>query len=73
MKLTFAAAIGTVRALVFVAASSLGKLPALLLEAYAVYEVTAFGWQGKLLLAIAGIALLIWVWQKLAGARSSKS
>jgi uncharacterized membrane protein YdjX (TVP38/TMEM64 family) len=61
---TFAAAVGTVPAWLFVTASSLGKLPALLLEAYAVYQVTAFGWQGKLLLTIAALGLLYWVWQR---------
>lgn len=61
---TFAAAVGTVPAWLFVAASSLGKLPALLLEAYAVYQVAAFGWQGKLLLTAAALGLLYWVWQQ---------
>ncbi|RYD92194.1 MAG: TVP38/TMEM64 family protein, partial [Sphingobacteriales bacterium] len=36
---TFAAAVGRVRTLTFFAASSLGKVPALLLEAWSVYEV----------------------------------
>jgi uncharacterized membrane protein YdjX (TVP38/TMEM64 family) len=45
----------------FVLASSVGKLPALLLEAYAVYQVTAFGWQGKLILAVVAVALIVWV------------
>ncbi|HEX2683134.1 MAG TPA: VTT domain-containing protein [Ferruginibacter sp.] len=59
--ITFAAGVGKVSAPVFIAASSLGKLPALLIEAYAVYEVTAFGWQGKLILAVAALALLYWI------------
>lgn len=55
---TFAAAIGNVTAVVFLLASSLGKIPALLLEAYSVYQVTRFGWQGKLVLALAAVLLL---------------
>lgn len=58
---TFAAAIGVVPLWLFVAASSLGKIPALLLEAYAVQQVTAFGWQGKAILAAAGVGLLVWL------------
>lgn len=56
---TFAAAIGRVSFLTFIIASSLGKIPALLIEAYSVYQVTEFGWQGKLILAITAI-VLIW-------------
>lgn len=55
---TFAASIGKVSAFVFLLASSLGKLPALLIEAYSVYEVTQFGWQGKLILVLAAVALV---------------
>lgn len=58
--ITFAAAVGRVSFLSFIIASSLGKLPALFIEAYAVNEVTSFGWQGKLILAIVAIVLLYW-------------
>lgn len=58
---TFAAAIGRVSALTFLVASSLGKFPALLLEGYAVYQVTEFGWQGKLILTVAALFLLYFV------------
>jgi len=54
---TFAASIGKVSALNFLVASSLGKIPALLIEAYSVYQVTQFGWQGKLILLVAAICL----------------
>jgi uncharacterized membrane protein YdjX (TVP38/TMEM64 family) len=57
---TFAAAVGRVSALTFIIASSIGKLPALLLEGYSTYQVTAFSWQGKIILSVAGI-LLIWL------------
>lgn len=55
---TFAAAVGRVATLTFFIASSLGKLPALLLEGYAVYQVTEFGWQGKLILSVVALFLL---------------
>jgi uncharacterized membrane protein YdjX (TVP38/TMEM64 family) len=55
---TFAAAIGKMGWITFVVSSSLGKLPALLLEGYAVYQVTAFGWQGKLILMLCALVIL---------------
>ena len=57
--ITFAAAIGSVRFITFLIASSLGKLPALLLESWSVYEVTAFDWQGKLILVVVAITILV--------------
>ncbi|HMK04030.1 MAG TPA: VTT domain-containing protein, partial [Ferruginibacter sp.] len=62
--ITFAAAVGKVAFGIFFIASSLGKLPALLMEAYSVYAVSEFGWQGKLILALAAIGLLYWVLRK---------
>lgn len=62
--ITFAAAVGRVSFLTFLIASSLGKLPALFIEAYAVNEVTNFGWQGKLILFIAAAVLLYWIISK---------
>lgn len=59
--ITFAAAIGRPSFLIFFIASSLGKLPALFMEAYSVYEVTQFGWQGKIILLLAGAGLVYWV------------
>lgn len=63
--ITFAAAVGRVSFLNFITASSLGKIPALLIEGYSVYEVTKFGWQGKLILAIIAVVLLYLVIKKL--------
>lgn len=68
---TFAAAIGRVSALTFFFASSLGKLPALLLEGYAVYEVTQFGWQGKAILTAVALFLLYFVVRQIIGRRKS--
>ncbi len=62
--ITFAAAVGKISLLIFIIASSLGKLPALLIEAYSVYQVTEFGWQGKLILLIVALALIYWVVKK---------
>jgi uncharacterized membrane protein YdjX (TVP38/TMEM64 family) len=56
--ITFAAAVGKVRLTTFFVASSAGKIPAIFIEAYAAYQVTAFGWQGKLILLLAGIYFL---------------
>lgn len=56
--ITFAAAIGRIRWSTFLLASSLGKIPALLFEAYAAWQVTNFTWQGKLLLFAAGLYVL---------------
>lgn len=62
--ITFTAAVGKVSFVIFILASSLGKIPALLIEAYSVYEVTRFGWQGKLILTLAAVVLLYWVISK---------
>ena len=62
--ITFAAAIGKISFVSFLLASSLGKLPALFVEAYAVNAVTEFGWQGKLILAIVAGVLLYWIISK---------
>ena len=59
--ITFAAAVGKISFPVFIVASSLGKLPALFMEAYAANAVTNFGWQGKLILVVAAAVLLYWV------------
>lgn len=47
---TLGAALGKVSLGLFAAASSLGKIPALLMEAYAVHEVSRFQLTGKIML-----------------------
>jgi len=59
--ITFAGAIGKISFLTFLISSSLGKIPALLIEAYSVYQVTQFGWQGKLILGIIAICIIYYV------------
>ncbi len=65
---TFAAAIGNVSIITFLLASSLGKIPALLIEAYSVYQVTQFGWQGKLILSLIACMLIYFVIKKIKSA-----
>ncbi len=62
---TFTAAIGRVTLPTFFVSSSLGKAPALLLEAYAAYQVTSFGWQGKLILFIVALYLIYLVYKSM--------
>ena len=70
--ITFAAAIGRIGILPFFLSSSLGKIPALLLEAYSVYQVTRLTWQGKILLVIASLAMLFWFIKSSSGRRSRR-
>ena len=67
---TFAAAVGRVSFATFVLASSLGKIPALLLEGYSAYEVTEFKWQGKIILT-AGALILIFLSLRKFGQRNN--
>ncbi len=61
---TFASAIGAVSAGIFVLASSIGKVPALLLEAYSVYNVTQWSTEGKLILGILALACIFIIVKK---------
>lgn len=56
---TFAAAIGKVSFFTFLLASTLGKIPALFIEASAVYGSTQLGWQGKVLVTIVAVVLIL--------------
>jgi uncharacterized membrane protein YdjX (TVP38/TMEM64 family) len=62
---TFAGAIGSVSTGIFVTASSLGKLPALLLEAYSVYSVTEWNTEGKMVTGIIALAGIIYFIKKM--------
>ncbi|MDN4074084.1 TVP38/TMEM64 family protein [Fictibacillus terranigra] len=62
---TFIAAIGKTSLLIFVAASSIGKVPALLIEGYSVYQVIHWTWEGKLFTAIISCILVGLVWKRL--------
>lgn len=63
--ITFAASVGKISFLIFLLASSLGKLPALLLEAWSVNEITKFTWIGKLILALTAIGMIFWLIKKI--------
>jgi len=58
---TMAAAIGKISFLHFAVSSSIGKIPALLIEGFSVYHVITFSWVGKVILLIIGLLLLYWV------------
>ncbi|WP_043930398.1 TVP38/TMEM64 family protein [Bacillus sp. EB01] len=62
---TFVAAIGTVSVGTFVASSTLGKIPALIMEAYSIYQVTEWTIQGKIILLAIGCAFLYVVFTRL--------
>jgi uncharacterized membrane protein YdjX (TVP38/TMEM64 family) len=62
---TFVAAIGKTPFLIFMIASSIGKIPALLLEAYSVYHLMNWTWQGKVVLMILSVFLFIFTWKKI--------
>jgi uncharacterized membrane protein YdjX (TVP38/TMEM64 family) len=55
---SFAAAVGKTSFMIFFVASSLGKLPALLMEAGSVYEIARFNWPGKIILLVLAAGLL---------------
>lgn len=63
--ITFAASIGQVSFGIFVLASSLGKIPALILEAWSVYEIAAFGITGKIMLSVIALAVLFLIIRKI--------
>lgn len=69
---TFAAATGEVSAAVFLLASTLGKIPALLIEAYSVAQIAEFNWQGKLILTLSAVVLLVWALRSGRTKRSGK-
>lgn len=61
---TYFASVGKVSWQTFAVASSLGKMPALLLEAYSVYHLANWTIEGKLLLLAIGGSIIIWTLKK---------
>lgn len=51
------AALGRVSLLTFLISSSIGKIPALMIEAYSVLQITQFNTEGKIILSIISIYL----------------
>ncbi|MET3695733.1 uncharacterized membrane protein YdjX (TVP38/TMEM64 family) [Bacillus oleivorans] len=70
--ITLTAALGKVSFLVFFLATAIGKIPALLIEAYSAYEVTRWTVQGKVILFIAGVFLLLATFYKMKKSRSAE-
>ncbi|MEH7225683.1 VTT domain-containing protein [Bacillus sp. JJ1566] len=63
---TFASAMGKVSLIVFLFASSIGKIPALLIEAYSVNQVTNWTTEGKVILTILSMLGLIYIIRNLS-------
>ncbi|MFT4412840.1 TVP38/TMEM64 family protein [Fredinandcohnia humi] len=62
---TFTAAVGEVSILIFILASTIGKIPALLLEAYSVYHVTSITTEGKIIVTIVSLVGIVYLLGKL--------
>ncbi len=62
---SFGGAMSSISLLTFIIASSLGKIPSLILEAYSVQAVTDFNWQGKLLLFVFALVGLVFLFKNL--------
>ncbi|WP_409296478.1 TVP38/TMEM64 family protein [Peribacillus sp. SCS-26] len=62
---TFMAAIGKTSWKIFAAASSLGKVPAILIEGYSVYQLIHWTWEGKVISSLAAVLFLVWALKKL--------
>lgn len=69
---TFTSAMGRASLLTFIVAGSLGKLPSLLLEGYAAYQVTEFSLQGKIIITIAAAAFLYFLIRYIVSGRAKK-
>ncbi|MCK6256507.1 VTT domain-containing protein [Fictibacillus sp. KIGAM418] len=61
---TFIAAIGKTSLFIFVLASSIGKVPAILIEGYSIYQIIHWTWEGKLVTAIIACVLIAMTWKK---------
>lgn len=61
---TFAGAIGKVSILMFAIASTIGKVPALLIEAYSVHYVFQLEWQQKITFTLVSVSIFLIVYFK---------
>jgi uncharacterized membrane protein YdjX (TVP38/TMEM64 family) len=61
---TFAGAIGKVSFMVFIVASALGKIPALLIEAVSVYQILKITWLGEVLIELGLIYMIYSLWKR---------
>ncbi|WP_243354564.1 TVP38/TMEM64 family protein [Bacillus litorisediminis] len=70
--ITLTAALGKVSFFIFFLSTVIGKIPALLIEAYSVYEVTRWTNEGKIILFLAGSFTLLSSILKIRQSRSAK-
>ena len=61
---TFGSSVGKVTLGTFAAASSIGKIPALMIEAFSVHQVTQFTLAGKIILFAAGLTGAVYIIRK---------
>lgn len=61
---TFAAAMGKVTFGVFAAASTIGKIPALFIEAFSVYQIIKLNLTGKILVEVSLIIIIFNLWRR---------
>jgi uncharacterized membrane protein YdjX (TVP38/TMEM64 family) len=67
------AALGKVSSLIFITASSIGKIPALLVEAYSIMQVAKFNNTGKIILIVVSLYCLVKVYRSICKGTASKS
>ena len=67
------AALGKVSPLIFILASSLGKIPALLIEAYSVLQITQFNTEGKIILSLIAVYLFLKIVKRLKNIKGAES
>lgn len=58
---TIAGAVGKISLISFAISSSIGKIPALLIEGYSVYQVVSFTWEGKVILLLLSMMIIYWI------------
>lgn len=61
---TLAAAIGKISLLTFAISSSIGKIPALLIEGFSVYQIISVSYEVKLVLLLIGVLILFLSFRK---------
>jgi uncharacterized membrane protein YdjX (TVP38/TMEM64 family) len=62
---TYSGAVGTVSLGIFTAANALGKIPALLIEAFSVYQVMKVSWLAELLIQLGLVYIIYSLWKKI--------
>ncbi|MRX74354.1 hypothetical protein GJU40_19735 [Bacillus lacus] len=68
---TFAASIGSVTFLTFFIASTLGKIPAILIESLSVYQIINMEWEWKIISILTASIVIIYVSKKIGMSEST--